>query len=1260
MPSDMLGGLWNVGMFVLSPHAVKRIPRHSASGSPFSTLPANPPFLHALASDLSTATRRWLQYDFSRPTLSWRRILLLTSAFLVLLLGTTWFVLQKTDATTALVRRELAKALATGFVLQHAEIDIANGVLTLEGLQLRDPVQPSRDLLRCDRVRLAIDANPLGELLAVHSIEIDGLELWLDLSRRLPSLPELLRQHDGPGASPDRLPPLRVDAAQVHLRVADDVPALEFCDIALHAMPQRDDLRAVLLQGSVACKNMQVPLQLTGVGDPAAGSCRITASAQDARIDAAMFARLQPFVPFQLPTTGVAGDLQKLQLWFELHPASDSAEDTGANFGFAAELEHVECTLPELPYPLRDGAVQLSGSTQRGGSARLRLHQQTAAGDIDVRASATGLLTTPHFEVRGSTLDTAIDADVLTALGAFQVGRNIVAALDPTSGRADVEIYLRDPGLDDELVEVDVHVRDARLRYLGFGHDRRIGFPLPLRAVDGTVRVRGKLIQLLDVGAEFAPEAGGGAVRCSGRIVTGSAERDVVEIDVDADAVQFTPELRLALQYLLPTGGKLYDQFTPSGEAAVSVRVRTADVETGTWQVRVQPRQIRAAYAVFPYPVLLDGGQVLARDHGIEVDLQGRCAGDAKVALQGRLLPGQSGSLGDGSLELRVSATGAPIDQALRTAATALLPEVAPFWDTLSPSGFADCELVVWHSANDREPRYDLRMDVRDALLRPQPLDLLIENVHGTIYAAGQGHDHHIDVDALRGNVTTAPGSPPANIAVVGTMAKNRPIGADFTAVVRDLHLDQTLASALDRVGVIERTTWDVLRPSGLADCVLHWQRATPTSEPQEQMTVHLRDVRSDAAMLPQAATGVTGDLEVRDRKVEFKDLRANIGNARVDCHQGHVRTADDGHKTEVSFVVSCDDFPLNDDVSRLFEGPLKRTVLERQFRGAVAVQELELTFLIPPTGSDGGFETFVSGTFGAKDVSMLAGTRIEGIQGTIRLDRSHVSDTEGTLTGSISRGSFRLFRHPCIDLQTRFLAAPDHIELSELGFNLHNGRVRSRSPGAVALRYSYPLPNQTDGDLSLSLTWDGVSLSDLLQQSGWTGYHFHGSLLGEVDVMQLHGADFAGMLAAGHVAAVDADLGTVPLFTAIYAQLSEDNRPRFESGNLLFIIADGKIDFDRLELRSPMLSVTGDGSLRMDGYLDVTLLLDNLFGNSADYLIVPAIVKNLAQRLVRFHLFGYLRDLHAEQRWFTERKPRHTGLGPVPPRLEKPKRPDF
>ena len=60
-------------------------------------------------------------------------------------------------------------------------------------------------------------------------------------------------------------------------------------------------------------------------------------------------------------------------------------------------------------------------------------------------------------------------------------------------------------------------------------------------------------------------------------------------------------------------------------------------------------------------------------------------------------------------------------------------------------------------------------------------------------------------------------------------------------------------------------------------------------------------------------------------------------------------------------------------------------------------------------------------------------------------------------------------------------------------------------------------------------------------------------------------------------------------------------------------------------------------------------LTLDNLLGNTADPLFAPFIAF-FAGNIVRFHLYGHLRDLKAEERWIVEGSPARPPVPPLPP----------
>jgi hypothetical protein len=301
-----------------------------------------------------------------------------------------------------------------------------------------------------------------------------------------------------------------------------------------------------------------------------------------------------------------------------------------------------------------------------------------------------------------------------------------------------------------------------------------------------------------------------------------------------------------------------------------------------------------------------------------------------------------------------------------------------------------------------------------------------------------------------------------------------------------------------------------------------------------------------------------------------------------------------------------------------------------------------------------------LQGQIEALDVEMLLGTRLQEINGVVTLDESHVTRNGGALRGALTKGSMRFFGHPCVDAQAEFAIDHERFVLRQLTLGLHGGRVLGRDPDGDSLVYELAKVQGGDGRVSANLEVTGVSLREFLQHCGLQGTAFHGTTQGWIELKRLDGVDFVDMQAAGELRIIDGNLGNVPLFTAIYALMAEQNRPRFESLYAKFDVADRRLELTNLSLRSPLIAVHGGGSMSMEGYVDVVVTTDSFLGGGADMLLLPPVIQMITSNLVRFHLFGHLRDLRAEQRWFAQRDPRRRHLEPVPPRLERMRRPDF
>ncbi len=1197
--------------------------------------------------------------------MSWRRILLLSLVFVLALAATSVVVFQRSDAATRLATTELQKVFATPSSIAGTEIDVAAGRLTVRGLRIDDPTRPGQALATAGTIHLDVSANPFGNLLGMHSVILEDVEIAL--GPRLPTAAQLLRPGSASGGTgTPRLPPIDLRRCSLRFVAREGSPPIELQDLDATLTPIAETPTCAELSGTARLVELGATLHVRGNVDLGTGAARLFVSMRDVALGHSLLDRLRELAAIDLGDLDAAARIRDLTFVCTL-PGSSAADPSPA-FEVRAELDGVRATASALPPLVSSATVTLYGSTREGGTATLQLRQETEAGAFDATARVTHAFDTLALEVRAKAKGVRIDEHVLAALQTFEVGRNVVDALRPTKGRADVDIFLRDPQRRGGITELEIDLRDVAMAYHGFGDPAtRASFPLPVENAKGRVRLRDDVLLLEAVDATIAANAGGGTVRMTGRIEPNRPAGDDTTLDIHAEGVEFTPHLRAALTALLRDDGTLYDRFTPSGRTDVTVQVRPRQVFPGIWSVEVRPKAAVMQWAGFPYRLDGLGGSVMVRADGAAFDLSG-AHGNGRLAMRGRIpldpLHEQEG-LG---FEAVVDVESLPIDDDLRTAIAVVVPEIDRPWLDAQAKGRLGGRVKVWRPRAADPLFHDVRLDLDGVDLRLPARPWSAVDLHGQMFAQGSGSDTRIDFDALRGRLEHGTGDP-AQLAMLGSIVTGGTASAtrfhsDLAFVVRDLELDGELGSTLERLGALGAGTWNTLRPSGKVDLVCRHERPESGAD-RLRLVVQLVDVRSDSPILLRPATHMTGELSIADGELRFTDVRGEMGGALVYASDGRVRSlpAPDG-RTELSFRVKANGLPVDDGMANLFSGPLRQAVLDRKLEGRADVDALGLRFAIPATGSDLPFETTIGGQLRLYDVHMslgqgTEGIRVEGISGVVSLAESTVGDRGGGLSGTMTGGSFRVFDQPFEAVEAAFAADATRLQLSSLSSRFHGGSVRSAASDRTALHYLLPAPATPEGRLSADLQFEKVDVYSFLDRCGWTNPPYSGTASGAFSLDRLDGNNVVAAAGDGRLTIERGNLGVVPLFTAIYAQLPAPDRPRFDHLDTKFRLAGRTVTFESLNVRSNLLAVNGSGTLDLDGYLDIQMTLDNILGTSADPLVMP-LIDFLTKGILRFHLFGHLRDLHAEKRWVTEKSPRRRAILPMPPANERHPLPDF
>ncbi|MBX3461841.1 MAG: hypothetical protein KF830_01610 [Planctomycetes bacterium] len=1189
--------------------------------------------------------------------MSWRRILLSTLVLVLALVGATGLLLHDSSAATDLVAAELRRLLLPAVAIDGTRLDLAAGRLSIQGLRIADPTQPDRSLVKIGSLQVDVTANPLGPLLALHAVAADDVDV--ELGPDLPTAAQLLRPSTSGAAKdgPPALPAIHLRRGRVRFAPRAGQTPLELRQLELQATPRAGGID---WSGTAEFADLGTRLHLRGEADLASGALRLVIGLRDLRLGRALRDRLQQLLAVDLG--GLDAEARVRELTFVCTLPGTAAADPAPLLELTADLDGLRVSAPDLPPLLQQASCRLQATNRGGGTATVHLVQDSAIGHLELRAHAERLTSAPTLDVRAHGDDIRIDENVLAALRTFEVGRDVVRALQPRTGTADLDLFLRDPHRPGGIAELDLVLQGVAIAYHGFGaSEDRARFPLPLVQARGRVRLRDDVVLLEDVDAAIPAFAGGGTVRLTGRVDTREPGGEDATLDIHADSVQFNDHLRAALTALLRDDGALYDRLAPVGRAEVTVQVRPRRALPGGWSVEVRPQAATMRWAGFPYR--LDGarGSVVARADGVAFDLAGQ-HGDGRLSLRGRI-PIDSQADDDPGFEAVVDLQHVAIDDELRQAVAVLAPAVDAPWREGEPTGRLGGRVKVWRPRADDPLFHDVLLELEDVDLRLPAAPWRAMALHGQLFAQGNGDDTRLDFDALRGRLEHGDGRP-AQLAMLGHLVAGAATQCDLAFVVRDLELDEQLGRTLEELGALGPGAWQTLRPAGPVDLVCRYETAGGGQD-RLRLVVQLLDVRSDSPILPRPAEHMTGELQIADGELRFRDVRARLAGALVQASDGRVRTlpAPDG-RTEIAFHVRADGIPVDDGLANLFSGPLRQAVLDRHLRGRADVDGLMLRFAVPAAGGELPFETTIGGQLRLYDVEMALGRgpdglRVDGISGVVGLAESTVSDAGGGLRGTLRGGTLRVFDQPFEAVEAEFAADAERIEAATLQSRLHGGVVRTAPVGKPALHYVLPGPRAPEGRLSANLTCERVDVYAFLGACGWFNPPYSGSASGEFELARLDGNDVIDAEATGRLSIDRGDLGVVPLFTSIYARLPAPDRPRFHSLGLDFRFGDRAITFDSLQVRSNLLAVNGAGSLGLDGYLDVRMTLDNLLGNSADPVVMP-LIDLLSKNIVRFHLFGHLRNLRTEQRWVTERSPRRRPIPPMPPASQRAELPPF
>lgn len=1173
--------------------------------------------------------------------MTWKRTLLLFSAFVVLLSAATWFVLRKTGVAKAFVQRMLAERIAPPFALDGADLDLGRGTLALRDLAIAHPLDQSRPLLRARDVLVSVNTNPLGEVgrvdkIVLSGVRVDDLQVSGPHALRLDDIFKTGRSGDQADGSPV-YPAVIVEDASIGVRFADDGLPMRFEDVDLELLPLAASNTEMVLRGSMTTP-LGTRVQVSGEGDIGARRFRVLATTESVPLSPATVASFSPDIAAVLTNAAAEGHVAQAKLWIE----TDEHDGT-LHGGFQVEVDRFTFRARQFPRRV-EGRASVRGVLQGEGRVDLTVEAEDERGRIHLQGEVQRLLAeSPVADLALHIAALRIDDEMLSALAVPPASARVVRAFAPgATGQVDADAQVR---IRDGTVEVDVDavLSGMTASFLGFAREGEpqgptVSFPYPLHDVGGRLRVRSGIVELDDL---QAADAHGGTVRLSGAIPVAAHNG---RIDILGTDVRFGPDLRAALQALAPIGVHHYDDCAPEGRTELRVAVAGIGSSAPTFHIHLEPQRAALTHAVFPYRCEDVTGAIDISGDEVTFDLHGNRAGKG-IAARGRFAR-QAAEAGDAELasEFWLRADGFALDADLQRALTALAPSTAELWPMLTPSGEAACEVTTWRPAGDPHVHYDLRLDVLEGRLRPAAFPLAIEQLQGPIFVHGDGDTARVDVHLLRGRLPQAAAERAADVLITGSALQTADdTSFDLTTVARAVQLRPELRDTLDRAGALPAAAWDALHPKGTVDVICRHQAAAK-APPTTHVRLHLDDVSLSAAWLPDTVSALTGEVVATSGRATAAELRGRLGTAALVLNSAEVWHAPDG--TRMRATIGAADLPLNDDLARLLgDSPLRRAYLARRVRGRADVTALDLECAVPDAGvgKAGSFRLNASGQMTLHDCSLVMAVPIEHVDGILTVRECAVTADSGRVDGALANLSMQILSHPVHDFSAGFTADADQIVLDDLSLRLHGGRVVG-DPGPPHLRYL----TAGEGTLSTNLSWQGVRLSELANPGSRNpSAGVSGNLSGRLLLEALRGTRLIDMVAHGSVHVTGGRLGDVPLFRSIYAVLRR--QPQFATADATFRVGDRRIAIDSLTLGSSILDVHAKGKVSMDGYVDMNIDLPDLFGDAADFLILPEILHTAVAQVLEFKLHGYLRNPEIKPLTLFQGAPARREIGPIP-----------
>jgi hypothetical protein len=689
--------------------------------------------------------------------------------------------------------------------------------------------------------------------------------------------------------------------------------------------------------------------------------------------------------------------------------------------------------------------------------------------------------------------------------------------------------------------------------------------PLPLENMDASVRINNGQVTLDHCTAHSGPTSL--KVSFKELFIEGDRrwEQRFRELDAKIERLPMTKEIMDRANL-----GKFWDDYSPSGEANVTLSLRRD--QAGGWHKHcvVQPLDAQAVPRCFPFPFDHISG-VLEQEDGsdspgsFKLNLVGK-AGLRPVFVQGFV----KGTAPDHEVDLTIWGDDVALTKQLEEA----LPErYQALARSFKPTGKGSFKTTLKRDPVTKIVSNRHLIHFRDCTVCYDRFPYPLENVSLTLDVLPDHWEVRDFRGSRKGGVFTGKGG-----SFPGAEADRVVLQLEGKTLQFDDELEQSLLNPE------LRSTCKMFEPRGTFDfaCTVSFDTRRPSPDdhlrepvPEIDITLWPKHTSITPRFFPYSFHELEGKVRYANRWVTIEGLQARNGSSTWTLPRGYCYLKPEGGIYSILYDLEAN--PLLPDQQFV-------SALPESLRGSWNALDLKDPFgvkgllVVETKSTHPRPDVYWDGVCALRDARIRTGVQLEHVTGKIACRGRHNGDQILGVVGNLRLDQATVLNQPFEEVSSPFLItreAPDVLRFRDLWMRCFGGSVYGPVRVEFGSTVRYEL-NLTASEMKLE-EFGRHNLGEHSQISGVARANLH--LTGQ-------GADLHTLKGNGEVRVPEGKMYNLPLALDLLKVLGlrPPDRTAFEEANAAFEIDGPRVQFKELNLVGNAISLRGKGDMNLNG----------------------------------------------------------------------------